>query len=147
MAQRECHQLGDAFTVGDPVGPFGDRGGRGDLVESPLQWVGLLLAQRGCADDEQHRYRVEVGVDDRGVDVGEAGTRRHDAHPRALGYAGPGVGRVPGGRLVASVGEPNPVVGAGHEERIQVTAVQRENIADLGLFEGLSKQLSAGDRH
>jgi hypothetical protein len=25
--------------------------------------------------------------------------------------------------------------------------VQRENIADLGLFEGLSKQLSAGDRH
>lgn len=114
-----------------------------DLVEASLEDVELGLAKRRAARDVQHWHAIEVGVGNGGVGVREPGPRGNRADSDASGRPSVGLGCVPRGALVPRVDQPDPVAGAGLQERIEVAAVQREDVAHSGRGERPGQQLPA----
>jgi len=147
-AQRLGDQVRDAGGLRDAVRPLRDRLHERQLVEAALQRERLGVAERRRPADEERRDAVEVGVRDGGHDVGHARARRHHRHPDPPGRACPAVGGVPRGLLVPRVDEAQPSRALRLVGRVQVTAVQGEDLAHAVPRERARQELSAVDaRH
>lgn len=124
------HEIGDPFHVGDPVGPLRRGLCHRDLIEATLQRVGLHLAQRREAGDEQGRDGVEMGVGHRGEGVGEPRARGDSAYAQLTGRPSVGGRGMAGGGFVPGVGQTDRHVFARDQERVQVASVQDERLGD-----------------
>ncbi len=107
----------------------------------------LLLGEGVAAADDDHGDAVDEGVGDAGDDVGDARAGRDDGNARAAGGAGPGVGHVAGGLLVARVDDADAVVPAGLKDGVDVPAVEGEDVLHPLPLQHPGERLTAVDLH
>ena len=109
--------------------PLGNGGRHGYLIDTTLQWIGFHFPERRGADDEQCRNGIHVGTRHRRDGVGEAGPGRHYTDAKAsLGRTRVRICCMTSGSFVTEVDEPDALIRAGHEKRIQVPAMEGENV-------------------
>jgi len=143
-ADRGREHLGDLARLDDRPRALGDRPQQGDLLHL-LQGTEAAQAQRGGAPDEQQRAAGGVRVGHAGHGVGHAGSGGDDRHPDVAGEPRVGVGRVGRRLLVAYVDHGDAVLHAAVIDRQDVTAAQREDVADAGLLQHPRDELAAGE--
>ena len=147
-AEGLSDQVRDAVGMSHAMRPLGDRPQERHLVEAALQRQRLGVAQRRGAGDEQRRDAVEVRVRDRRDDVGHARPGRDHRDADAAGGAGPAVGRVARGLLMAGVDPADAASSRRLVDRVEMASVQGEHLADALRFEDADQHLAAVDaRH
>ena len=107
------HQPRDVGGVGDELVVLGDRSGDADRV-ALLERIGADRAERDLTGDRHHRHGVDVGVAQRGDDVGRRRAAGHHDHAGLAGDVGVARGHVAGTLLVTD----EHVTDRGVEERV-----------------------------
>jgi hypothetical protein len=147
--RRDPQGLGDlirdAIDVGNAVGPLGDGAQERHLIEAGRERQPLVLGERRCAADHEQRDRVDVGVHDAAHGVGDAGPRGHDRDAGSARGARPAVGRLHRRLLVSRVDHAEAVPPRRHQDRVEMPAVQGEELANPCAFEHANEQLTSVD--
>ena len=107
----------------------------------------LFLRDRVAPADDEHGHGVYVRVRDGGHDVGDAGAGRDHRHADLARHSRPAIGHVAGCLLVARVDDANVVFQAGLEYRVDVAAVEREDLLDALLLQHPDDHFAAVNLH
>ena len=128
-------EVRNPIDLGNAVGPLGDGRHQRQLVVSSRESQPLVLAQRTCAADQEHRDCVDVGVDDAADGIGDARSGGHDCHARSTCGARPSIRCLNGSLLVPCVGHAEAVRLGRHQDRVEMPSVQREELPNPRVFE------------
>jgi hypothetical protein len=129
--------------VRDAVRPLGDRLHQPHLIDPAVQRQHFRIHQRCRAADDENGNAIEVRVGDAGDDVGHSRARRDDRHAGAAGGAGPAVRRMSRRLFVTRVDQPDSAIQGGLEDRVEMAAVQGEDLFDPLLLQNPDQHLAA----
>src|ERR1035441_3500183 len=142
MAESGRQGFWNPLGMRDAARPLGDRPQDADLIDR-LQRQLVILDERASAADQNHRDRVHEGVGDSSDRVCDSWPRRHDGDARTPRRARPSVSHMRRCLLVTSIDHAEAVCTAGRVNRIEMAAVERENLAYALLLERPYQHLAA----
>ena len=144
MAESGRQVFRNPLGMRDAARPLGDRPQDAHLIDR-LQRQLVVVGQRASPADQNHRDRVHESVGDSRDRVGDARPRGHDRDARTPGRARPSVSHMRRGLLVTSVDHAEVVRAAGGINRVEMAAVEGENLAHALLLERPYHHLAAID--
>src|SRR5208337_751610 len=134
MAESGRQVFWNPLGMRDTARPLGDRPQDAHLIDR-LQRQLVILDERASAADQNHRDRVHESVGDPGDGVCDSWPCRDDRDARTPRRARPSVSHMRRCLLVTSIDHAETVCAAGRVNRIEMAAVERENLAHTLLLE------------
>src|SRR5579871_1683570 len=144
MTKRGGDELGYPLGMRNRTRPLRDRPQDAHLIDG-LQRELVVVGERTAAANQHHRDRIHEGVGDAGHRISHSRTRGDDRDARATGGAGPSIGHVRCGLLVAGVDYAEVVTRRRRINRIEMPAVEGEDFTHALAFERAYKHFAAVD--
>ena len=144
MAESGRQVFWNPLGMRDTARPLGDRPQDAHLIDR-LQRQLVILDERASPPDQNHRDRIHESVGDSGDRVCDSRTRRHHRDARTPRRARPSVSHMRRCLLMTSVDHAHAVRTAGRVNRVEMAAVERENLAYAFLLERPYQHLAAID--
>src|SRR5208282_1950169 len=142
MAESGRQVFWNPLGMRDTARPLGDWPQDAHLIDR-LQWQLVILDERASPADQNHRDRVHESVGDPSDRVRDSWPRSHDRDARTPRRARPSVSHMRRCLLVTGIDHAQAVGTASRVNRIEMAAVEGENLAYALLLERPYQHLAA----